>query len=108
MMSPDTSTPRPAYLISSMRVLQPEKLGPFRQAAAPLIAEVGATSLAAGNPALHVLEGTWSLGGNVLVIERYPSMEHLTALWNSEAFQAARKLTDGFVDVQFVVALEGR
>ena len=30
----DGSSPKPAYLISSLRLLQPERLVPFRQAAA--------------------------------------------------------------------------
>ena len=102
------STPKPAYLISSLRLLQPEHLGPFRLAAAPLTAQAGAEPLAAGNPALHVLEGQWDHEGSALVIERYPSMEVLLGLWNSPEFQAAKKHTVGHVDVNFVVAIEGR
>lgn len=49
-----------------------------------------------------------SSGGGALVIERYPSMEGLLALWNSPERQAAKKLTAGLVDVNFVVAIEGR
>ena len=107
-MSAQASTPKPAYLISSLRLLQPENLGPFRQAAVPLTVKAGAEPLAAGNPALHVLEGDWNHEGSVLVIERYPSMEGLLALWNSPEFQAAKELTVGLVDVNFVVAIEGR
>ena len=107
-MSSQPSTPKPAYLISSVRLLQPENLGPFREVAARLTTKAGAEPLAAGNPALHVLEGTWSHEGSALVIERYPSMEGLLALWNSPEFQAAKTLTVGLVDVNFVVAIEGR
>lgn len=98
---------KPAYLISSVRVLQPEKLGPFRQSAAPLTAKAGVEPLA-GSRTIHVLEGKWNYEGGTIVVERYPSMEALLALWNSPEFQAARKLSDGFVDVNFVIACEGR
>jgi uncharacterized protein (DUF1330 family) len=106
-MSSEPAAPKPAYLISSVRLLQPEKLGPFRLAAAPLTAAAGAEPLA-GAPALHVLDGKWDHEGSIVVIERYPSMERLLALWNSTEFQAARTLTDGLVDVDFVVAVEAR
>ena len=104
----DITTAKPAYLISSLRLLQPERLGPFRQAAAPLTAKAGAEPLGAGDPSLRVLEGTWNHEGSILVIERYPSMEGLLAMWNSPDFQAAKKLTAGLVDVNFTVAIEGR
>lgn len=105
-MSPDPVAPKPAYLISSLRVLQPGKLGPFRQSAAPLTAKAGAETLAGGRA--QVLEGTWNHEGSSIVIERYPSMEALLTLWNSPEFQAARKLSEGLVDVDFVIAMEGR
>jgi uncharacterized protein DUF1330 len=47
-------------------------------------------------------------GHLILVIERYPSLERLLAMWNSPEFQAAKQLTVGLVDVNFVVAIEGR
>jgi uncharacterized protein (DUF1330 family) len=103
----DVTTPKPAYLISSLRLLQPERLGPFRRAAAPLTAKAGAEPLAAGT-SLRVLEGEWDPDGSVLVIERYPSMEGLMAMWNSPDFQTAKKLTAGLVYVNFTVAIEGR
>ena len=104
----DIRSSKPAYLVTSLRVLEPERLGPFRQAAAPLTAKAGAESLGAGNPSFHVLEGTWDHQGSILVIERYPSMEGLLAMWNSPDFQNAKKLTAGIVDVNFTVAIEGR
>lgn len=45
-----------------------------------------------------MLEGEWSHEGSVLVIERYPSMEGLLALWNSPECRAAKELTVGLVD----------
>jgi uncharacterized protein (DUF1330 family) len=101
-------TSKPAYLISSMRLLQPERLGPFRQAAGPLTTKAGAEPLGAGDPSLRVLEGRWDHEGSILVIERYPSMEGLLAFWNSPEFQEAKRLAAGLVHVNFVVAIEGR
>jgi uncharacterized protein (DUF1330 family) len=66
-------------------------LGPFRQASGPLTLKAGAESLAAGDPSLHVLEGTWSHTGTI-VMERYPSMDGLLTFWNSREYQDARKL----------------
>ena len=43
----------------------------------------------------------------MLVVERDPSMEGLLAFWNSPEFQTAKRLIDGFGDVNFVVAIEG-
>ena len=105
-MTAQADRPKPAYLISSLRVLHPEKLGPFRQSAAPLTAKAGAEPVAFGRAL--VLEGTWNHEGSSIVIERYPSMDALLALWNSPDFQAARKLCDGLVDVDFVIAVEGK
>ena len=45
---------------------------------------------------------------STLVIERYPSMEALGPLWSSPEFHVAKTLTVGLVDVDFVVAIEGR
>ncbi len=114
LMSADTQTvdaqsntvePKPAYLLSNLRVVHPDQLGPFRQASGPLTQKAGTESLAAGNPALHVLEGTWSHTGN-LVLERYPSMDSLLAFWNSREYQDARKLVATAAEVDFVVAIE--
>jgi len=54
-----------------------------------------------------VLEGKWTFGSSTVVIERYPSMEALLAFWSSPEYQAAKALTVGLVDVDFV-AIEGR
>jgi uncharacterized protein (DUF1330 family) len=55
-----------------------------------------------------VLEGKWDHEGSVIVLERYPSMDVLLTHWNSPEFQAAKKLTADLVDVNFVVAIDGR
>ena len=101
------SAPKPAYLVASSRPIQPDKMGPYRQAAGPLATKAGLEILASGNPALHVLEGKWALDGG-LTIERYRSMEDLLAFWNSPGYQEAKELRTGLVDMNFIVAIEGR
>jgi ketosteroid isomerase-like protein/uncharacterized protein (DUF1330 family) len=101
------AAPKPAYLIASSRPIHPERMDPYRQAAGPLARAAGLEILASGNPALHVLEGKWTLEGG-LTIERYRSMDDLLAFWNSPGYREAKKLRDGLVDMNFIVALEGR
>jgi len=99
--------PRPAYLVVSSRPIQPEKMGPYRAAAGPLARAAGLEILASGDPAAHVLEGTWPHAGG-LTVERYRSMEDLLKFWNSSGYQEARKLRAGLSEVNFIVAIEGR
>ena len=64
-------------------------------------------NLASGDPRLHVLEGQWTLPGN-LTIERYRSMDDLLTFWNSPGYQEAKKLRAGLSEINFIVAIEGR
>jgi uncharacterized protein (DUF1330 family) len=98
---------KPAYLVASSRPIQPDKMGPYRAAAGPLATKAGLEILASGNPALHVLEGAWTHDGG-LTIERYRSMEELLAFWNSPGYQEAKTLRQGLVEMNFIVAIEGR
>ncbi len=97
----------PAFLIASSRPIQPEKMGPYRQAAGPLARAAGLEILASGDPSRNVLEGKWPFAGG-LTVERYRSMDDLLAFWNSPGYQEARKLRAGLSDVNFIVAVEGR
>ena len=54
-----------------------------------------------------MLEGTWPVSGS-LTVERYRSMEELLAFWNSAGYQDAKKLRAGNVEMNFIVAIEGR
>ena len=98
---------KPAYLIASSRPIHPDQMAPYRAAAGPLATKAGLEILGSGNPAAHVLEGTWAHEGT-LTIERYRSMEDLLAFWNSPAYQEAKKLRAGNVEMNFIVAIEGR
>jgi uncharacterized protein (DUF1330 family) len=96
-----------AYLIASSRPIHPDQMAPYRAAAGPLATKAGLEILGSGNPAAHVLEGTWAHEGT-LTIERYRSMEDLLAFWNSPGYQEAKKLRAGNVEMNFIVAIEGR
>jgi uncharacterized protein YdhG (YjbR/CyaY superfamily)/uncharacterized protein (DUF1330 family) len=82
---------RPAYMVVSSRPIAPEKMGPYRTAAGPLARAAGMEMMASGDPKLHVLEGAWTLDGN-LSIEKYRSMDDLLTFWNSPGYQDARRL----------------
>ena len=98
---------KPAYLVASSRPIHPDQMAPYRAAAGPLATKAGLEILGSGNPAAHVLEGTWAHEGT-LTIERYRSMEELLAFWNSPAYQEAKKLRAGNVEMNFIVAIDGR
>ena len=98
---------KPAYLVASSRPIHPDKMAPYRAAAGPLATKAGLEILASGDPSAHVLEGAWSHAGG-LTIERYRSMEDLLAFWNSPGYQEAKKLRAGLVEMNFIVAIEGR
>ena len=53
------STAKPAYVILSAEFLEPEKLGPYQEAAQPLAQQAGAQVLARGasGTSVHLLEG---------------------------------------------------
>ena len=98
---------KPAYLVASSRPIHPDKMAPYRAAAGPLATKAGLEILASGDPSAHVLEGVWSHSGG-LTIERYRSMEDLLAFWSSPGYQEAKTLRAGNVEMNFIVAIEGR
>ena len=98
---------KPAYLIASSRPIHPDKMGPYRAAAGPLASKAGLEILAQGDPKAHVLEGAWPFDGG-LTVEKYRSMGELLAFWNSPGYQEAKTLRAGNVEMNFIVAIEGR
>jgi uncharacterized protein (DUF1330 family) len=98
---------KPAYLIASSRPIHPDKMAAYRAAAGPLATKAGLEILGSGDPAAHVLEGAWPFAGG-LTVERYRSMEDLLAFWNSPGYQEAKTLRAGNVEMNFIVAIEGR
>ena len=88
---------KPAYLIASSRPIHPDQMAPYRAAAGPLATKAGLEILASGDPAAHVLEGTWPVTGG-LTVERYRSMEDLLAFWNSPGYTEARSCAPANVE----------
>jgi uncharacterized protein (DUF1330 family) len=97
-----------AYLIASTKVLKPDQMGPYGQAAGPLAKQAGMQVLGRGQAGstVTVLEGTYPYEGG-LVVERFRSMKALTDFWNSPGYQAAKKLREGAMQTNFIVAIEG-
>lgn len=98
---------KPAYLIISAEWLEPDKLGPYSAAARPLADKAGVTVLGRGatGSTLQVLEGEWPYKGNV-VLEKFDSMDALLGFWHSLEYQEAKKLREGFLKSNFIIAME--
>ena len=98
---------KPAYVIVSAMVPHPDRLGPYREAAVPLAEKAGMEVLAAGDSgsSVQVLEGNWPYQGRV-VVEKFSSMDKLLSFWNSPEYQSAKKLREGHVEANFIIAIE--
>lgn len=100
----------PAYMIVSGKRLKPaEAMNAYRQAAGPLAMAAGLEILASkpSKADVQVLEGDWPYDGFV-VVEKYSSMKELLKFWNSPGYQAAKKLRQDAVKMDFIVAVEGQ
>lgn len=95
----------PAYLIVRTGEVNAEALETYREQAVPLTRAAGLEILASGEAEL--MEGTWEHHHPMITIERFESMTALKSFWHSEAYQKAKQLREGHVDVAFIVALEG-
>jgi uncharacterized protein (DUF1330 family) len=96
-----------AYLVASTKVLKPDQMGPYGQAAGPLAKQAGMQLLARGQAGstIKVLEGKYPYEG-ALAVERFRSMQALTEFWNSPGYQAAKKLREGTMETNFIIAVE--
>lgn len=104
-----TTDDLPAYMIvSGKRLKPPEAMAAYRQAAGPLAMAAGYQLLATQptRDKVQVLEGEWNYDG-FLLVEKYSSMQALLKFWNSPEYQAAKKLREGAVKMDFIVAIEG-
>ena len=97
----------PAYIVVSSKLLKPDEIGPYREAAGPL-AQAAGIEIIAGRPdtGLLVLEGEWPYEEGI-VIERFRSMQALKDFWYSDGYQEAKKLREGVAKINFIIALEG-
>jgi len=94
-------------MIASVNVWEPDKMGPYMEAANPLFAAAGVELFAVGvaGKNVQILEGDWPYAG-VLQIYKCSSMNALLKFWNSPEYQEAKKLREGIVKTNFTVAIE--
>ncbi len=87
----------PAYIISIVRVLDPERYAAYAAAIAGLSAQFGAEPVTKG-PVVECLEGE-APAGETVVVSRFPDAQAARDYINSERYQAAKRLRDGAVEV---------
>lgn len=95
---------KPAYLVVSAEVRNDKALEPYRQQAVPLAEAAGLKILGSGE--IELMEGTWD-HFPALTLEKFDSKAALNKFWHSPEYQQAKKLREGHLDVQFIVAVEG-
>jgi uncharacterized protein (DUF1330 family) len=96
-----------AFMVCSVKVVEPDKMGPYMEASVPLFAAAGIEVIALGatGSSVELLEGDWPFDG-ALQLYKCPSMDALLAFWNSPEYQEAIKLREGVVETNFTVAIE--
>ena len=96
-----------AYLVASLKIVKPEQMTAYGQAAGPLAKQAGMQMLGRGQAGstIQVLEGKWPFEGGINV-EKFRSMPALLEFWNSPGYQKAKKLREGAAQVNFIVAVE--
>ena len=95
---------KPAYLVVSAEVRDQEALEPYRVQAVPLAEAAGLEILGSGE--IELMEGSWD-HFPALTLEKFDSKAALDKFWHSPAYQEAKKLREGHLDVQFIVAVDG-
>jgi len=95
---------KPVYLVVSAEVRNEEALEPYRQQAVPLAEAAGLEILGSGE--IELMEGNWD-HFPALTLEKFDSKAALHKFWYSPEYQQAKKLREGHLDVQFIVAVEG-
>ena len=99
-----TNRRKPVYLVVSAEVRNEEALEPYRQQAVPLAEAAGLEILGSGE--IELMEGNWD-HFPALTLEKFDSKAALHKFWYSPEYQQAKKLREGHLDVQFIVAVEG-
>jgi uncharacterized protein (DUF1330 family) len=108
VLSAQGTPAKAAYLIASTKVLKPEQVAEYGKAAGPLAKQAGLQVLARGEAGstIKVLEGRWPFESGGVAVERFRSMHDLLEFWNSPGYQSAKKLREGAMQVNFIVAVE--
>lgn len=95
---------KPVYLVVSAKVRNEQALEPYRQQALPLAEAAGLEILGSGE--IELMEGDWD-HFPALTLEKFDSKASLHKFWYSPEYQQAKKLREGHLDVQFIVAVDG-
>ena len=93
----------PAYLIVETDIHDPEQYEQYKAASPAAVAAGGGRFVARGGE-LAVLEGDWT--PSRLVILEFPDLETAKAFYESESYQAAKRLRDGAARLN-MVAVQG-
>lgn len=97
----------PAYLIAASEVVSdPSVLAAYSEAATPSAIRAGMEPLARTQE-VHVLEGEWPFEDRIILVERFTSVQALLDFWYSPEYQEAKKLREGLLDIDFIIAVEG-
>lgn len=92
-----------AYLIAKVEVTDPEQYKQYIAATPGIIEKFGGRFIARGGETI-TLEGPEETRRVVLV--EFPSLNQVKAFYNSEEYQAARKLRKGAA-IMYLIATEG-
>jgi len=93
----------PAYVIVEVEVTDPERYEQYRAATPATIAAAGGRFLVRGGD-LTVLEGEWQ--PSRLVVLEFEDLAAAERWYESEAYQAAKRLRDGGASMR-MVAVQG-
>ena len=95
-----------AYVIAAGRIIDPDGLQAYAEAARPVALAAGLELLArAEGDGLHLVEGEMPTDG-FIAVERFTSMDDFLDFWNSPEYQKAIGLRAGKAELDFVIALE--
>lgn len=99
----------PGFLIVAGRTVDPEGLDAYVAAAGEAIASAGLQRVArsAQIEPKQILEGSWPYAGFV-AIEQFQSLQQVLDFWHSEDFRNIKKLREGKIAIDFVVAVEAQ
>ena len=91
----------PAYVVTEIEVIDPERYEAYKQMVAPSIAAYGGKFLVRGG-ATETLEGTWS--PKRFVIVEFSSTAQAKAWWGSPQYAEAKALRQATARTEMVVA----
>ncbi|MGE4615843.1 MAG: DUF1330 domain-containing protein [Gammaproteobacteria bacterium] len=91
----------PAYMIVKVKITDPERFNEYRKAVTKLVPNYGGRYLARGTVDT-VLEGEFDMGERV-VLEEYPSVDHIKRMWASPEYQEIMKLRENAAEATVIV-----